>query len=205
MIETASKYWEKAWAKESDGIDLSKARVGGKATKLLPNKEDVFFWNTSGPIWVEQYIEWRKLNQDWKIWVTPEGAPAIELEITPSIAGVPVKMVIDRIFDVNGQLVIVDLKTAKNTPMSTLQLGFYKVGLEKIFGISINYGTYYMSRESGTSEMIDLSYYTQEKIEFLVAGFDKARKAGIFLPNTNSCQYMCGLTAHCQFSIKKTE
>jgi hypothetical protein len=112
-------------------------------------------------------------------------------------------MVIDRIFEVNGKLVVVDLKTAKNTPTSTLQLGFYKVGLEKTFGVGIEFGTYYMSRDSGTSEMIDLSSYTYDKLEYLVSGFDKARKAGIFLPNTNSCQYMCGLTAHCQFSTKK--
>ena len=32
--------------------------------------------------------------------------------------------------------------------------------------------------------------------------FDKARKAGIFLPNTNNCQYKCGLTDFCTFSTK---
>jgi hypothetical protein len=195
--------WEQAWAKESEGIDLTNARVGGRATKLLPNKEDINFWQISGPIWVEDYIAWRKANTNWKIWTTPDGRPAIELELMPEISGVPVKMVIDRIFEVNGKLVVVDLKTAKNTPTSTLQLGFYKVGLEKTFGVGIEYGTYYMSRDSGTSEMIDLSSYTYDKLEYLVSGFDKARKAGIFLPNTNSCQYMCGLTAHCQFSTKK--
>jgi hypothetical protein len=195
--------WDQAWAKESEGIDLTNARVGGRATKLLPNKEDINFWQISGPMWVEDYIAWRKANTNWKIWIAPDGRPAIELELMPEIGGVPVKMVIDRIFEVNGKLVVVDLKTAKNTPTSTLQLGFYKVGLEKTFNVSIEFGTYYMSRDSGTSEMIDLSSYTYDKLEYLVSGFDKARKAGIFLPNTNSCQYMCGLTAHCQFSTKK--
>lgn len=199
--------WEQAWAKESEGIDLTNARVGGRATKLLPNKEDVNFWQVSGPMWVEDYIAWRQANPNWKIWITPDNRPAIELELMPEIGGVPVKMVIDRIFDVNGRLVIVDLKTAKNTPTSTLQLGFYKVGLEVTYGQPVYeqeiLGTYYMSRDSGTSEMIDLSSYTYDKLEYLVSGFDKARKAGIFLPNTNSCQYMCGLTAHCQFSTKK--
>jgi hypothetical protein len=38
-----------------------------------------------------------------------------------------------------------------------------------------------MSRDSGTSEMIDLSSYTYDKLEYLVSGFDKARKAGCFL------------------------
>jgi len=199
--------WEQAWAKESEGIDLTNARVGGRATKLLPNKEDINFWQVSGPIWVEDYIAWRQANPNWKIWITPDGIPAIELEITPEIAGVPVKMVIDRVFTVNGKLIIVDLKTAKSVPNSPLQLGFYKVGLEVAYGQPVYeqeiHGTYYMSRESGTSGTINLSSYTYDKLEYLVKGFDKARKAGIFLPNTNSCQYMCGLTAHCQFSTKK--
>jgi putative RecB family exonuclease len=197
--------WDTAWAKESEGIDLTNARVGGRATKVNPNKEDISYWQTQGPRWVEQYIAWRKQNPNWKIWTTPDGRPAIELELTPIVADVPVKMVIDRIFDVDGQLVIVDLKTSKNTPTSTLQLGFYKLGLEETFDIKIDWGNYYMSRGSNTVEMVDLSGYTYEKMEFLVKGFDKARKAGIFLPNTNSCQYMCGLTAHCQFSMKKEE
>ena len=200
--------WKKAWESESDGIDLTNARIGGKATKLNPNKEDINFWQTAGPVWVSEYIAWRKQNPNWKIWIAPDGRPAIELELMPVVADVPIKMVIDRIFEVDGQLVIVDLKTSKNTPTSTLQLGFYKLGLEVTFGTDalggeINWGNYYMSRGSNTVEMVDLSGYTYDKMEFLVKGFDKARKAGIFLPNTNSCQYMCGLTAHCGFSAKK--
>jgi len=199
--------WEQAWAKESEGIDLTNARVGGRATKLLPNKEDINFWQVSGPMWVEDYIAWRQANPNWKIWIAPDGRPAIELELIPKIAGVPVKMVIDRVFIVNGKLIIVDLKTAKSVPNSPLQLGFYKVGLEVAYGQPVYeqeiLGTYYMSRESGTSEMINLSSYTYDKLEYLVEGFDKARRAGIFLPNTNSCQHMCGFTAHCQFSTKK--
>jgi CRISPR/Cas system-associated exonuclease Cas4 (RecB family) len=124
------------------------------------------------------------------------------LGLTPIFAGVPVKMVLDRVFEVNGELVVVDLKTSQQTPTSTLQLGFYKLGLKQIFGIDIKYGTYWMARQEGTSNMVDLSSYTEEKLEYLVASFDKARKAGIFIPNTNNCN-RCGLTEHCQFTSKK--
>ena len=203
MINDADNLWTESWNACKGDIDLTNARIGGKATKLNPNKEDINFWQTAGPMWVSEYIAWRKHNPNWKIWTAPDGRPAIELELMPVVADVPIKMVIDRIFEVNGQLVIVDLKTSKNTPTSTLQLGFYKLGLEETFDIKVDWGNYYMSRGSNTVEMVDLSGYTFEKMEFLVKGFDKARKAGIFLPNTNSCQYMCGLTAHCQFSTKK--
>lgn len=197
-----NELWDKAWALESEGKDLTNARVGGRATKANPQKEDVNFWQATGPQWVQAYIDWRKANPDWKLWKTPQGAPAIELAMLPKFAGVPVKMILDRVFEVNGELVIVDLKTSQQTPTNTLQLGFYKVGMLKTFGIDVKWGTYWMARQHGVSPLVSLEQYTEDKLEYLVAGFDKARKAGIFLPNTNNCQYKCGLTAHCQFSTK---
>jgi hypothetical protein len=198
----SKQLWDQAWLESKGDIDLTNARTGGRATKANPNKEDVPFWNETGPRWVQAYIEWRNANPTWKIWTTPQGAPAIELAMLPEFAGVPVKMILDRVFEVNGELVIVDLKTSQQTPSNTLQLGFYKVGLKKTFGIDVKWGTYWMSRQSGVSPLVDLSMYTEDRIEYLVSGFDKARKAGIFLPNANNCQYKCGLTAHCQFSTK---
>lgn len=197
-----NELWNKAWALESEGKDLTNARVGGRATKANPQKEDVNFWQATGPQWVQAYIDWRKANPDWKLWKTPQGAPAIELAMLPDFAGVPVKMILDRVFEVNGELVIVDLKTSQQTPTNTLQLGFYKVGMLKTFGIDVKWGTYWMARQHGVSPLVSLEQYTEDKLEYLVSGFDKARKAQIFLPNTNNCQYKCGLTAHCQFSTK---
>lgn len=197
-----NELWAKAWAQELGDKDLTNARVGGRATKANPQKEDVNFWQATGPQWVQAYIDWRKANPDWKLWKTPQGVPAIELAMLPEFAGVPVKMILDRVFEVNGELVIVDLKTSQQTPTNTLQLGFYKVGIQKTFGIDVKWGTYWMARQHGVSPLVSLEQYTEDKLEYLVAGFDKARKAGIFLPNTNNCQYKCGLTAHCQFSTK---
>ena len=197
-----NELWAKAWAQELGDKDLTNARVGGRATKANPQKEDVNFWQATGPQWVQAYIDWRKANPDWKLWKTPQGVPAIELAMLPEFAGVPVKMILDRVFEVNGELVIVDLKTSQQTPTNALQLGFYKVGILKTFGIDVKWGTYWMARQHGVSPLVSLEQYTEDKIEYLVSGFDKARKAGIFLPNTNNCQYKCGLTAHCQFSTK---
>jgi hypothetical protein len=195
--------WQTAWDECKGDLDLTNARVGGRATKANPNKEDQTFWQTAGPRWVEGYIAWREANPDWKIWRAPDGNPGIELALTPVVAGVPVKMIIDRVFEVNGQLVICDLKTSQQTPSSSLQLGFYKLGIEQTFGVEVKWGNYYMARGNSTSEMVDLSEYTYDKMEYLIKQFDTARKTGIFLPNTNNCQYMCGLTEYCQFSTKK--
>ena len=198
----SKQLWDEAWNEYTQGVDLTTLRVGGRATKENPNKEDAAFWQTKGPEWVQSYVDWRTTNKDWKIWKTPDGVPAIELGITPRFADIPVKMVIDRIFDVNGQLVVVDLKTSQRTPESSLQLGFYKAGIQQIFGADIKWGNYWMARQSGTGSMVDLSKYTQDMITYFVKNFDKARQAGIFLPNTNNCN-RCGLTDHCLFTSKK--
>ena len=198
-MAVVNSYWHDAWIKEIDGLDFAKARVAGRSTKANPNREDGTWWYEQGSKWTDDYITWRKNNPSWKIWTTPQGAKAIELELNPIIAGVPVKMFIDRIFEVDGKLVIVDLKTSRSRPTSDLQLGFYKVGVEMMLGVEVNLGNYWMSRESGTGEMIDLSRYTKDTLEYFVDGFDKARKAGIFLPNLQSCSF-CGLTEHCQFT-----
>jgi hypothetical protein len=194
--------WDKAWLLETKDLNLETARRAGRATVANPNKEDGNWWNTQGSVWVDNYILWRKNNPTWKIWSTPQGARAIELQLNPVIAGVTIKMIIDRIFEVDGELVIVDLKTSARRPTSDLQLGFYKVGLEQALGIEINTGNYWMSRESGTGDMIDLSRYNLDTLEYFAEGFDKARKAGIFLPNLSSCNF-CGLTEHCQFTAKE--
>lgn len=198
----ADLLWLEAWNKETAGIDLNTARTAGRATKANPNKEDAAWWNEQGPLWVQQYINWRKYNDNWKIWTTPQGVRAIELELNPVIAGVTVKMFIDRVFQVDGHLVIMDLKTSSRKPMSDLQLGFYRVGLQSVLGVDANYGTYFMAREAGTTELVDLSRYTTEYIEYMVSGFDKARKAGIFLPNLSSCN-ICGVKQHCTFTKEK--
>ena len=49
MTQTpTSKLWTDAWVATKGDIDLTNARVGGRATKANPNKEDVNFWNTQG-------------------------------------------------------------------------------------------------------------------------------------------------------------
>lgn len=201
-LPSALELWKDAWKESLGDKDLTNARVAGRATKAMPNKEDVAQWQIQGPQWVLEYTQWREANPDWKIWKTPQGAKAVELGLTPIIAGVPVKMFIDRVFDVNGTLIVVDLKTSSRDPISALQLGFYKYGLEHQFGQPVEFGTYYMARKQGTLPLIDLTWYTDEKIEYLVEQFERSRRAGIFLPNAESCG-LCGFTKVCQFTSKK--
>lgn len=194
--------WDQAWTESLGTTDLTNARVGGRATIANPNKEDVTFWQKQGPKWVEEYIQWRKANPDWTIWHTPQGLPAVELDVTVRVGDVNIRMILDRVFEVDGQLVIVDLKTSQQQPQSALQLGFYKLGIEQTFGIEANWGSYYMARKAGTSALIDLNWYTYDKMEYLIQSFDKARKAGIFIPNPSNCN-LCSFTKICEFTSKR--
>jgi CRISPR/Cas system-associated exonuclease Cas4 (RecB family) len=195
--------WNDAWAVCVGDKDLTNARVSGRATKANPNKEDVTQWHKQGPVFVQDYIAWREANPNWKIWRTPDNKPAIELELEVPIGNIPIKVGIDRIFDVDGKLVIIDLKTSSSEQyLSSLQLGFYKVAIEVAYGVSITHGNFYMARKASMTDWVDLSDYTYEKLEYLVNQFDKARKSGIFIPNAASCK-LCGFSKECTFSSKK--
>ena len=160
------------------------------------NPEDRTWWDNNGPEMVANWIRFRQ-HSGWKIWTTPDGEPAVELEFEIPVGDTSIKMAIDRVMITpSGELCIVDLKTGKRTPTSTLQLGFYRYGIKKAYNIDINTGYYWMARSVAMSDAVDLSDYTDEKIEYLVTAFDAARKAHSFIPNTSNCN-MCGYTKHC--------
>jgi CRISPR/Cas system-associated exonuclease Cas4 (RecB family) len=135
---------------------------------------------------------------------TPDGTLGVELEMAPKINGVAVKMFIDRLFfdTVKGEYAIVDLKTGKTTPGSSLQLAFYAYGLRKTYGIDVTTGYYWMARKGELSEPFNLAAMDDDKIELLVNMFDKARREHLFLPNFNSCN-MCGYSAQCEWKKEK--
>ena len=57
---STQQLWDQAWLESKGDTDLTNARVGGRATKANPNKEDQKFWQEAGPRWVEAYVAWRK-------------------------------------------------------------------------------------------------------------------------------------------------
>lgn len=186
------------------GQPTSDWRAGGRATKDNPDKENGVWWASNGRGMLQRWVDWRNGAHGWKIWRNSDGIPAIELGLIVNFGDVPVKMHIDRVMVTPaGELVILDLKTGQRTPSSDLQLAFYAVGMELALGIRPQYGTYWMARSGTTSALVDLDFYTKEMIIDMVAQFDKARKAHLFIPNLNNCK-MCDLTEHCQY-FKKEE
>lgn len=175
-------------------------RIGGRASKDWPNKEDDAWWNHHGPKMLADYIAWRT-GSGWSLWHTA-GEPAVEVGFTPLAGDVPVKMFIDRIMVTpTGQLVIVDLKTGKNKPQDNgLQLAFYRWGVKQILGVDIQYGAYYMARSGILTELMDLSKFTPTFIEAMVGRYWNAVEHDVFVPNTSHCA-TCGVSYACQFNV----
>jgi len=170
------------------------------------NPEDGDWWYTNGYKFYQAWVDWRKANPHMQIARTPDGTLGVELEMSPKVDGVAIKMFIDRLFydTIKGEYAIVDLKTGKTTPSSSLQLAFYSYGLRKTYGIEANVGYYWMARKGELSEPFNLADMTDDKIELLVTMFDKARREHLFLPNFSACN-MCGYSATCEWKTKETD
>lgn len=200
----AGVLWEYHWnavktrQTASCGQEEALWRAGGRATKEYPNKEDGGWWSAKGQEMVQNWIDWRDQSA-LTMWTTPNGQPAIELAINISLNDVPIKMALDRVMvTATGDIVVVDLKTGKNTPSSDFQLGIYAVGMEQVFGIRPKYGTYWGARTGTLTELLPLDRWTTERVTSIVTQFDKARREGIFVPNFDHCK-MCNFLSVCKY------
>ena len=193
-----SNLFEKYFTKYAEGHKPEDIRAGGRATKEYPNKEDGTWWLKHGPLMVDRWVDWRS-NSGWQIWNTPDGIPAIELGMMVEMAGVPVKMSIDRVMVTpEGELVVLDIKSGSRTPQSDLQLAFYAAGLDLAYGIRPKFGTYWMARTGIASSFIDLDVMPTYKIVDMVRMFDSTRRQGLFIPNFKHCT-ICPFTAVCEW------
>lgn len=140
-----------------------------------PN-ENAWRWSQSEPIpkWREQglefvraYIDWRE-RSPWEVWWTPDGNPAIELDVSGTLPGCPVeiKAYLDRVLHdpVFDRLVIVDLKTGKRPPKNADQFGTYKALLEQKHGVVADLGAPFMNRKGTLGTPFDLAEHTPESV-----------------------------------------
>lgn len=198
-------YWRSAW----DNTEVEfRQRLGDDGfaqpfRSANPRRpEDKAWWYQNGIEMFKNWIDWREREQ-WAIWTLPSGEPAIELTMNIELDGVKVKMTLDRVMVTpTGELIVVDVKTGARTPTSTLQLGFYAVGIEVLHGVRPALGAYWMARKKDVTPPVSLDFYTVERLTKLVGDFDKARKNKIFMPNLSHCN-LCGYKNSCDWYEKK--
>jgi RecB family exonuclease len=183
------------------GLDPAEFRTGGKRiTKAIPDPtgEDEAWWRREGPRMVQAWIDWRARSK-WRVWTTPDGDPAIELGIETDIAGMPLKMIIDRVMVVPGReaLCIVDLKTGARTPESDLQLGVYRLGLWRQYQVGADFGAYWMARKGELSDIVNLSRFAEPTLQSWFESLRLGIENQVFIPHLTSMCRACGHNRFC--------
>lgn len=178
-------------------------KASGRVTKVHgktggPNKKDRDWWLIEGPLVVQRYVEWRALT-GWELFHFPDGQLSVEVRLTEPVAGKSHLGFIDRVFTrPDGGFVIVDIKTG-NAPASKMQLGVYRMGLLKQYGLDVKFGGYWMGADGDfAGGLHDLSGYTEEFMEHQYEMAWRGIEAGVFLPNVSSMCAGCNVRDFCR-------
>jgi putative RecB family exonuclease len=181
-------YWDRTFEKQLQEL---RAKEPNENIWRRSQSEPIEVWRSMGLEFVKAYIDWRE-RSPWEIWTTPDGQPAIELDVSGMLPGCPVeiKAYLDRVFwdPVFEKHHIVDLKTGKSPPKNADQFGTYKALAKVMYGIDVDSGVPFMNRKGGLGKPFDLTEYTPEYVglvfgeaweqvesgEFPANGFDKA-------------------------------
>jgi hypothetical protein len=167
-------------------------------------KEDLAWWIEAGLGFCEDYARWRE-SSNMQVMQYGDNH-LIETEMMPVLHGVAVKMYPDRVFvDEHGQLLLVDLKTGSKDVKLGLQLGVYKVGLEKLLDLTVDWGAYYMARKGTILPPLPLGHWTEDTLGSLFSTFDQQERRGEYLPRLGDhCNWKCGVKEWCRYQGGKT-
>jgi putative RecB family exonuclease len=146
---------------------LREAEPNERAWRSTQSEPDIDAWRRAGLQFVQHYIDWRE-RSPWEIWTTPDGKPAIELDISGKLPGCPVeiKAYLDRVFHdpVFDKLWIVDLKTSKRPPKDAAQFGTYAALMKRKYGVQPAHGAAFMNRRGELSKPFALEQYTPKAV-----------------------------------------
>jgi len=178
------------------GVPITQWRTAGRKTKAKPAGEDLAFWETEGLRQVEMYGEWLA-KSGWQIATMPDGHPGIEWKSETSFGGSPVRVIVDCIYKVGDDFVVVDYKTGSRTPFGMIQMGLYASAVERVYGIRPKWGAFFMTRKGELSDLTDLSPWSMEYFDYGFSAMNATIETGYFPPNvTDACSY-CSFSDYC--------
>ncbi|WP_187283619.1 RecB family exonuclease [Streptomyces sp. t39] len=166
--------------------------------------EDIERWRVMGLQFVQSYIDWREASP-WELWTTPDGEPAIELDISGRLPGCEpeIKAYLDRVFwdPLFKRLWIVDLKTSKRPPKTAEQFGVYAALMAVKYGSSQHpdRGAAFMNRKGRLSTPFELESYTPKAVGAVFADAWKRVQSGVFPAEgiaKNDC-FLCDVQSSC--------
>lgn len=208
-VDTAwQEHWDAAFddaKRRHPEFDPEEYYRSGRASKDNPDKEDPKWWAINGPKFVKSWQQWRT-HAELAVWETAdpdtgEIIPAIELGVwaDAEVEGLaPVRSIIDRVMEKDGDLYIVDLKSGTYTDPWPLQLALNNLGLYHTYGVRAKWGGYWKARKGGVEVWHDLTRFSDTWLWEQVHAAQQIRDQQLFLANPNNlCTSACGVAQWC--------
>ena len=167
--------------KSSSETDISNRRELGDL--LLRNYSQFVLDETRRPLfWLDDYT------------------PGIELPFSVTFGDIEVRGKVDRVERLgDGSLHIIDLKTG-NRESAKLQLGIYKVALEKELGIRVSRASFFYAKDGKLVTLTDweLVRYTEEYVTDLLLALDRGINNEVYIPNVTQSCFLCPVKRECR-------
>lgn len=214
-VHEAMEHYQTEDITREQAHSVYEAAYGREAGRLAETTPDFNSWFASGPYRGGKDLERRfhigheQLDRliDFvdsipeKVWVTPDGTPAVELEFNVELGGVPVKGFIDMVVETpEGDLIVRDIKTG-NQPGDHFQLSAYAAALRKQYGVTARRGDYLMGKTGKVAGGYDITVEDMNLVEDSFAEVNAAVLAGEFSadPTVDKCRF-CDVAAGCEFA-----
>ena len=212
---TLTEAWESAFGDqvertlEESGEPVEAWQAAGKRTAALPDGENGLWWHDNGPRMIQRHLD--AVEKARYATVMIDGEVAVELDLTVGLPDwgkvaepLQVRSIIDRVYDGPNGPVIVDLKTGRRTPPSSLQLAFYALAVQRATGIAVQHAAYSMLR-TGSLVEVPLAGIDVSSISRSVALFTTAVDEKIFIPNPGYLCPTCDVRSYCSYYTKESK
>ena len=199
-IETVVEWFVTAWneqlAKQMEQEPNLSVWLTGGRTKPENDIKNRF---ERGQQQVMDYIAWALATEnEWRILDLGDHDLACEVEFDIQLQGVRVVGFIDQLIEwPNGTVTVRDLKTGTKLPPTARQLGIYKIAAKEVLDLDINWGDFYMSKNTAPTEPYDLSRFTPERVGRWFVNLDRSVMEGRFTPNPGDYCRICAVERFC--------
>lgn len=174
--------------------DLNKwLRAPSKKTQV-----DIDERKEKGRLQAEAYVEYANLNP-FIIKDIDEFTLGLEVPFEVTLSGILVKGQIDQILQHPNGVEVRDLKTG-NRESANIQLGLYKVAVEKIFRWPVVKASFFYAKDSKlvTLRGSDLERYSEEYVSDLFVTLERGIKNKVFIPSPGSHCTLCPVKKYCR-------
>lgn len=176
------RLWLKAPKKKTED-DIAERRVRG-----LKQVQDYVDYAEENPFYFAELDEWTL---------------GIEVPFEVTLGGVLIRGGIDQIRLIGENpfdgVHVVDLKTG-NRESASIQLGTYKIAVEKIFGWPVKKASFFYAKDSKLVglDKTDLDRYTEAYVTELYQALDRGIENKVFIPNPGGQCLLCPVKKFCR-------